>query len=179
MFFFFQAPQAPRGYCSHTSNSHLQRQSPASNHNFGELNYILSYRRDLVPCAVQDISLGTFYFGVCVLTIHLVTGSITAFLLFFLLANKKEWTLGQRIRCIHLVVANLTFPSVTRWTLLRTLGIWVGCVAYDHVAVNKHKRIGTNEFSGFKTKPLQVDRGIRMVDHGGIIWTSKKKNSRL
>ena len=47
------------------------------------------------------------------------------------------------------------------------------------MAVNKDKRISTDEFSGVKAKPLKVDRGSRMVDHRGIVWTSKKKNPKL
>ena len=94
---------------------------------------------------------------------------------FFLpsLSCQMEWALGQRVYIRH-VSAHFTSSSSIWWTFLWALGAWVGAVAYNHVTVNEHKWMVSNELESFQAKPLCTDWRRCMVLHSIVIWTSDK-----
>ena len=82
-----------------------------------------------------------------------------------------DWALRQHVHVISHVTAHFTSSTATGWTFLATLGSWVGCVAYDHVAVNKHKWMISNEFEGFQTEPMCTDSRRTMVLNSQVTRT--------
>ena len=91
----------------------------------------------------------------------LVHSTVTLFLSF--LTCQVEWALGQRVYIISHVIAHFTSSSATWWTLFNTLRAWVTRIAYDHVTLNKHEWVISNELEGFHAKTAATDWRSRMV----------------
>ena len=65
------------------------------------------------------------------------------------LFSQVERALGQKVHVISRQITDVTSSSATCWTFLCALGVWVGCITYNNVTVNKHKCMISDEFEGF------------------------------
>ena len=66
-----------------------------------------------------------------------------------------DWALGQIVRARN-VITHFTSSSATWWTFFCALRALVCSIAYDHVTVNEHKWMISNELEGFQAKPLST-----------------------
>jgi len=86
-------------------------------------------------------------------------------------ACQVELAPDQRVNVIR-VSSHFTSSSATRWTALSVFGARVCNIAYNHVTVNEHKWMISDELEGSQAKPLDIDWRCRKVLHSNVIWTS-------